>query len=625
MLALVLCGGLTVAAYGSSVGAGFMFDAAIDLPRASDRSWLEVLTSAGASPYFRPVTLLIWKALHMAFGRNDEVALHALSLASHILCGWLVYQVVVRLLDRWAGLAAAALFTLFPLSYQVVAFVDSVFHSLATMLALTAVVLYLDWRRLGGLWRLGVALASAGLALFTHESAIALVAIAPALEVLILHQPISFGRTPQTADGLKAHSGWHWNQALLGVGGVYAVAGFFGLFWLVVPRWPSSVRLNATDIRLNGLYFAQGLAAPVAMVFGHFGLTLVCGLTASGLLGVCALRGRLRVGVFGLVWFAAATLPACLALPWPNYVIDAPRLLYLAAPGIALLWAAALTPASWATALGGAAIVAVLGQGWLFVAERERFVEQGGAVVQQLVDTARAGGRVYVNVPAFVGPQTEELPLGHYGVTMLPDYFGLDVAVAAATGQHWPIQSVTYDDLLRPWDAAYAPQAKRTDLAGVEAAIRQGGGVYVAQFLPRHVQLAYAGELTSNNAAAPQAHFGWTELLAATATQNGQTVTLDLTWRAVAPAPADFTVFVHAVGADGSLAAQADGYPISGLYPPNAWRAGDVIEDHRALDVTGTATHIEIGLYDRADPNTRAPATDGSGQPLRDNAYRITL
>ena len=68
VLALVLCGGLTVAAYGSSVGAGFMFDAAIDLPRASDRSWLEVLTSAGASPYFRPVTLLIWKALYIAFG-----------------------------------------------------------------------------------------------------------------------------------------------------------------------------------------------------------------------------------------------------------------------------------------------------------------------------------------------------------------------------------------------------------------------------------------------------------------------------------------------------------------------------------------------------------------------------
>jgi hypothetical protein len=672
----VLCGGLTLAAYGTSLGAGLMFDAAVDLPRASDRALIDVLTSAGASPYYRPVTLLVWKALYTLFGRNDGVALHALSLASHAVCGWLVYQLVLRLLDRWSALAAAALFTLFPLSYQVVAFVDSVFHSLATMFALCAVVLYLDWRRLGRPGRVAFALASGGLALFTHESAIALLAIVPGLEALVLWprsrsreallpspggKPLpDRGLQPGVAaeaagsrrrDGgsepsgpLKATrgsrsdgecqangpfetaQGGRWKQPLVGIGALYGVAAMFGAVWLLVPRWPSNIRLDATDIRLNGLYFAQGLAAPAAMVFGHFGLALVCVLTAAGLLAVCVARRRLRVGLLALTWFAAATLPACVLLPWPNYVIDAPRLLYLASPGIALLWAAALAPASWASAIGGAATVAVLGQSWLFVAERERLVEQGGAVVQQVVDTARAGGRVYVNVPAFIGPRTEDLPLGHYGVTMLPDYFGLDLPIAVATRQHWPIQSVAVDDLLRPWDAAYAPQGKRTDLAGAEAAIRQGGGVYVTQFLPGRIRLAFAGELGSNNAAAPKARFGgWADLLSAKAGLNGQTVTLDLTWRAAAPAPADYTVFVHAVGPDGSLVGQADGYPIGGLYPPNGWRPGDAVDDRREFTLTGKASEIQVGLYDRANATARAAASDGSGQALPDDTFRLAL
>src|SRR5207248_11431218 len=74
------CIGLTALAYGSSLQAGIMFDAALDLPRATERSWLELLTNAGPSPYFRPITLLLWKACYVMLGRNDFVVLHGLSL-----------------------------------------------------------------------------------------------------------------------------------------------------------------------------------------------------------------------------------------------------------------------------------------------------------------------------------------------------------------------------------------------------------------------------------------------------------------------------------------------------------------------------------------------------------------
>jgi hypothetical protein len=72
-----VCIGLTLAAYGSSLQAGMMFDAALDLPRATERSWLDVLTNAGPSPYFRPVTLLLWKGCYELLGRNDFAVLHA--------------------------------------------------------------------------------------------------------------------------------------------------------------------------------------------------------------------------------------------------------------------------------------------------------------------------------------------------------------------------------------------------------------------------------------------------------------------------------------------------------------------------------------------------------------------
>jgi hypothetical protein len=84
-------------------------------------------------------------------------------------------------------------------------------------------------------------------------------------------------------------------------------------------------------------------------------------------------------------------------------------------------------------------------------------------------------------------------------------------------------------------------------------------------------------------------------------TQITPTLTLTLTWQAVAPITDDYTVFVHLLAGDGSKAAQRDTRPCEGECPTNAWRPGEIITDRyqMALD-PGAATgpyRLAVGLY----------------------------
>ena len=358
------------------------------------------------------------------------------------------------------------------------------------------------------------------------------------------------------------------------------------------------------------------------------------GVSAAALLALLALsrvRGRLAVAGFALLWFGAALALPALLLPWPNYVIDAPRLLYAGSVGIALLWAAALGSRR---LLGVAAVVAVLAESLAFVAIRERLLDQGASVVRQLVDSATQpgpeAGRVYVNVPAFVGPTAPDFLLGHSGVTMLPDYFGLDLEVAAATGQRLPIRSISYDDLARPWTEAYGLQGQHGGLAEATAAVTKGGGVYVTRFDPGALRLEYEGRVAPASTAPPIARFGgWATLTQASATLAGRTLTVHLTWQALAPAPADYTVFAHVIADAPQPLAQLDGYPIAGLLPPHAWPAGSSVDDVRRVDLppdaAGKPLHVLIGLYDRAQATTRAQAVYPAGQRLQDDALSVPI
>jgi hypothetical protein len=125
---------------------------------------------------------------------------------------------------------------------------------------------------------------------------------------------------------------------------------------------------------------------------------------------------------------------------------------------------------------------------------------------------------------------------------------------------------------------------------------------------------------------AAQADFGSVMLVGFDApvdARPGETIPLQLYWRAVAPLPQDYTVFVHLLDASGNLAAQADGEPRGSAYPTSAWVAGDVIPDEHVLILPANLASgeytLHMGLY-LAPNGTRLPV-----QPAGDSFTLGTL
>jgi hypothetical protein len=81
----------------------------------------------------------------------------------------------------------------------------------------------------------------------------------------------------------------------------------------------------------------------------------------------------------------------------------------------------------------------------------------------------------------------------------------------------------------------------------------------------------------------------------------GEMLDLRLVWSASRPQPAAYTVFVHLVGPDGKLVAQADRAPENGFYPTSSWDVDEMVADHYALLVPASLPAGEyrllVGLY----------------------------
>jgi hypothetical protein len=89
-----------------------------------------------------------------------------------------------------------------------------------------------------------------------------------------------------------------------------------------------------------------------------------------------------------------------------------------------------------------------------------------------------------------------------------------------------------------------------------------------------------------------------------------------LLWRALAPPPVDYTVFVHLLDANGSLVAGNDTQPLGGRYPTTIWSAGEHILDIHNLptpaDLPPGQYQLAIGLYQQTT-GERLPIDDLDG------------
>jgi hypothetical protein len=102
--------------------------------------------------------------------------------------------------------------------------------------------------------------------------------------------------------------------------------------------------------------------------------------------------------------------------------------------------------------------------------------------------------------------------------------------------------------------------------------------------------------------------------------QPGDRVPLTLIWRALEPAGEDYSLFVHAVAADGQLVGQLDTYHGGGMYPTGQWRTGEIIVDTAQVPFRLRAegpnlVRFNVGLYERPTAE-QLPARGADGQAL---------
>jgi hypothetical protein len=97
--------------------------------------------------------------------------------------------------------------------------------------------------------------------------------------------------------------------------------------------------------------------------------------------------------------------------------------------------------------------------------------------------------------------------------------------------------------------------------------------------------------------------------------RHGATVRLTLDWQSIRPMTADYTVFVHVVGEDGTIWAQRDGVPVEGERPTSSWELGEMVRDEYqiAIPVDGPREGytVQAGLYDR-ETGVRLPVPGGA-------------
>ncbi len=624
-----------VLAYGFSLRLPFFLDDAVHFRWLEWQSLAGMWSSARLIGYYRPLPFTLWKVLRLVQGRYDPVTLHGVNLGLHVLNGLLLARLAAWQLHRGGlslGLGAAVLFILYPFSYQAVPWVGSLTHMLVTFLILASLCFYrLSERaaRRAGLIR-GLSVALAGIAPFAHETG---AAIAPLLVCLLLTQeePLPWRKAVREAVPFAL-------CAMVAVG-----------VWFLVPKAVKWGGLSNLESRWqNAVYFAQGLAYPVAPLataivgagrgWSDIKAVALISFPAIGLWSFVLWRaGHARLLTLALTWFALTAAPAWAALGfW--YVVDGPRLLYEASVGAALFWAIptslARSRCKGSTGVAVLAWLVVLGVAcgsWGFVRSRVpmyRFVRKAVAELVAALPDEPGESVLCVNYPAWFAPLRSTFALGHEGVTLLAPYFGVADLVWLHTGSERNVTAAVLPDVLRPWGYYWACAGTTETMDSLEPKVRQAGKVLVTRY-GDGLAVYDAGGLEAQGGPPEPVHVATfadrVALLSASSILQDSALHVTLRWQSWRPLDDDVTVFLHLYDWNGELSTQADGYPVMDTSRPRSWQAGDIWRDERVLSVgdlpAGEYT-IKVGLYRVAD-GSRLSAVDSARQPIPDDAVSV--
>jgi hypothetical protein len=629
----------TLLLYREALHLPFLFDDMVHLRWLDWHSLPAIWTTAEGLGYYRPLTMSFWKIGHLLQGRYDPGVFHTLNLALHALnaglAGYIAWRAHTGRGRQALALLTTLLFVSFPFSYQAVPSTSSLSKPLIATLMLGSTLLYWEARRYSSRLLLGASLLVGFLAPFAYETGVMLPVAILAVELL--------------GQGRKefAHRSWLPVVYMILLWGVT-----LPLVILMEPETGASVGLSSPlSLWQNGVYFVEGLLFPITplgtsleqalAVDRYVLLTIISALAFAALFAFYLWVEKLKLLFYALSWFVVGVAPLWLMLDFA-YVITSPRLLYLGAVGISMLWAGVpvflwtrLPSRWWPKVLSAAAIVVILSFNMAYVRDKMELAQTLSAPLWQAAHAAEAHGNssrlLYLNVPAWIAPKEPTYRIGTEGLTFIPEYVRVQDFVYVTTGVEPEVRAFMFDPTKQDWQAYVGYAGAGLDWDALTAEIREADSVHLTTYLPDQLHFVEAGSMEAANhtpsSSAPLARFGDSMLLIESQVEPaGSQLVVNLWWYSQEIPDKDITVFLHVYDGTGKLIAQADGYPLLGLFPPQRWQLGDRVRDVRYLELPDATADqpytVAVGWYDTAT-GQRLPAFDREGNPVAQDAFRI--
>ncbi|MAT98497.1 MAG: hypothetical protein CL608_15235 [Anaerolineaceae bacterium] len=668
---LVLFSGLAVMLlagwlYWRTLRLPLIYDTLLHIRIVGGLNFASVWLPTEAFGFYRPMTFFPMLVINSLFDGYPAWLLHGNNILQHAANAGLLVWLSWRLWPNWRRAAAAgAIFAVIPFSYQAVSIYGHNVHPAMTGLVLLGLHGYLTavsrptsrkWWIIT--WFLFVVM------VLTHETVVLFGGFAALVH--LNYRPEALGKWL----GSLRQKAWRallrlpWLHFLL-AGVLYLIIYQF----LPISRAPQ-VEVTGTSLWLNFLYLLQAAVFPLAW-FAHLlpnvsgvWVTLVSGglvVAATGWLAWQRPNWRKPL-LLAWGWWAGASVLIGLTLP-TGYLLRGPRLLYLGGVGAALLWAllldgiwpqvnSTLTPPALSLKGEGANSLPLsgggLGRGLVWTAVLGFILITSGQFVQTKLDEYEQLTQpvpvmqqahilndaeiLLINLPQWLDVPPNTYAVGVEFVTMLGDYlFVEELTSANLTGEHeaW---AVSLPELQSSQAYAYGIQDQHEWPTAFNDRPRH---IFITYFLADGPETHHTGYVLPRAALPPIAppnsiaQFGVYNLTEAAAEACNGIVTVSSRWLADDTNIPDTTsIFAQVLDADGSLLTQADGPPL-GIRPGLlAASPDDLLVDMRGMELVEGETAVPhtvlVGVYDFAS-GERSPATDATGQPLPDDAWRLPV
>jgi protein O-mannosyl-transferase len=351
---------VAAAVYANALANGLVWDDPIVLTRqlAAFHSLRDLLIFPRDIPqfspdYYRPLTILSY-LLDRAIGGVSPLVFHLSVIVYHVLATYLVFRLGLLVLAGTpvmvlgAGLGAAA-FAVHPMHTESVAWGAGRSDVIACVLVIAAVLVY----RGEGLRPTGRAIAAAALsflAMLAKETAVAVVAILPATDLLLGRRPVSRPGTAGRAERRRRSDGAMAHNMLLGyVPLLVALVGYIGLRRIVlgstfgpatdsgsdtIARMAAAVGVYVGKLILpihQSAYISDLPTSPISLA----GATLLIGLAL--VVAVAGWQRHERRVTFLLMWIGVALAPSLAIVVKIPAAPIAERYLYIPSVGFCVL------------------------------------------------------------------------------------------------------------------------------------------------------------------------------------------------------------------------------------------------------------------------------------------------